>query len=583
MLKSQIPVSRGDSDVENIDSNYDNRRKYSTAYHIETFLTEGLGMTKEFSKGELQLLFLDSAGIILNENALYEIFTLVDMDKSGLVSAAELASFVHDIRPRSKSDRRTYVTQKTLTFPPFYLCLLNLAASILAATSNISEREGGPLADSTDHPYWGIAAICDLIGNFGYIVLKWEEESLALKGIQQARDRLLKWVKVDLQRFTKDISTNTNTNHSKAMSSLRYSINYSQPNDVGDKDDDLDLHEMSLLLESMGVFLPELMLREVFYEVDTDRSGTVSINEFQEYLNRSKQVVGRNWVRLRVLERCLQTIGFWAAWCFVIGACFWVTFSHAELSDDYFRQFVGMTCFFYLCGAVGNLSNVYDSTGVTFRQLNNAEILLRATAISIGKAAKENDNMSKDLQRRDRKHFLKSVAHSAMKIKKSSSLNRSKKKQEEEEEEETRKAQETGARILFEIMDISQDSNIDATELFDALTVLGILIPVHIFHQLFSRVDKSGDGNVDIGEFIQYIISIEASMSTKAQFMATLHMIIKESSFYLVLIQCSAGFLQTIAAYSLNIPSDRTRNMFLVGSCFWGIGGLYFLMRWPQK
>lgn len=447
-----------------------------SADSIQRFLEEKLRMNKEMTKSEFQAFLLDKAGILASDALLDSIFAATDKDRNGLLDSAELAAYVDHIRPSTKKERARYIVWACLTYAPMYLACFNLAASLLAAKTNIRERPYGDLYGNLNHPYWSIAAICDLIGNFGYVILKWEEERLAFENIQAARIRLIKWVHFDLPRFLKkaqrkvsgrlddeefdsDIGddqlsdsdsapsesgivneektsrkqnlmqrvaegtvegTKAMTGNlrgrlekldprtifenaeeqkrmgSEALASIRSLLfdetnHSSSPTKPSAGDDGLDLRELRLLLETMGVFLAEHALREIFWEVDTDRSHTVSIEELIQYAKEREAMVFDDkkycsvFKYLAILKRCCVTIGFWTAWLFVTGAIFWILLSHATKASDFaIQQFLGLICVFYLSGALGNMTNLYQSTQVISWQIETARMMLRAASISVG-------------------------------------------------------------------------------------------------------------------------------------------------------------------------------------------------------
>ena len=133
------------------------------------------------TKSEFQAFLLDRAGILAGEALLDSIFAATDKDQNGLLDSAELANYVDNIRPSTNKVRTKYIVWACLTYAPMHLACFNLAASLLAAKTNLRERPSGDLYGNLTHPYWSIAAICDLIGNFGCVILKWEEERWPLK------------------------------------------------------------------------------------------------------------------------------------------------------------------------------------------------------------------------------------------------------------------------------------------------------------------------------------------------------------------------------------------------------------------
>eukprot|EP00563_Minutocellus_polymorphus_P003314 CAMPEP_0181034708 /NCGR_PEP_ID=MMETSP1070-20121207/7950_1 /TAXON_ID=265543 /ORGANISM="Minutocellus polymorphus, Strain NH13" /LENGTH=791 /DNA_ID=CAMNT_0023112251 /DNA_START=254 /DNA_END=2625 /DNA_ORIENTATION=+ len=704
-------------------SETDDEERYKSVESIQRFLEEKLKMNKDMTKSEFQAFLLDRAGILASDALLDSIFAATDEDKNGLIDAAELATFVRDIQPTTKKERIKYIVWACLTYAPMYLAIFNLTASLLAAKTNLRERPRGDLYGNLNHPYWSIAAICDLIGNFGYVILKWEEERLAYENIQAARVRLIKWVHFDLPRFLnkakRKVSCRSNVDidddddmsdegitdsiawggnsEGNAKRSLNQNQNLMQkvaegtvdgtkamaghlmgtlekfdPRNIFESveeqkrmgtealtsirsvlfegeghasslkkssvghDDGLDLRELRLLLETMGVFLADHALREVFWEVDTDRSHTVSIEELIQYAKERETMVFDEkqncslFKYFAILKRCCYTIGFWTAWLFVIGAIFWILLSHATKASNFaIQQFLGLICVFYLSGAIGNMTNLYQSTEVVRWQLDSARMMLRAAAIAVGLSQMEKgridstrhvvtrrfsnesqvsiEEMRKSVQNRIRRDAVSKLRHGAKEsVAKSTTASRQRLGQIMKstksgmagndgtggsggmfavyDAEKLAIAQEEGALALFQIIDVSDDSNVDEKELFDALVSLGVMMPSHVFSSLFKSVDESGDGELQLDEFIDYVSSIQPGQTRKHKFITTLKLMVRQLSFYIVLVQITAGSLQTHAAYHPpTSPPLRARNIWLVGSFGWALGSLYFLARWPRS
>ena len=126
--------------------------------------------------------------------------------------------------------------------------------------------------------------------------------------------------------------------------------------------------------------------------------------------------------------------------------------------------------------------------------------------------------------------------------------------------------------------------SVDEKELYDALVGLGVMIPSHVFSSLFKSVDESGDGELLLDEFINYVTSIQPVQTLEQKVRTTLRLMVVQLSYYIVLVQIASGSMQTHAAY--NPPTStpmRARNLWLAGSFGWALGSLYFLARWPQS
>jgi len=269
-----------------------------------------------------------------------------------------------------------------------------------------------------------------------------------------------------------------------------------------------------------------------------------------------------------------------------------------------------------LIGALGNVTNLYQSSLTVQRQIDNARMMLRAAAVAVGLSQMEKDKqkllteptgemgrpvhdktkqtlqeMTLSVQntiQQDALSKLKSVEASADESKSKQSLHQlatlaSTKTLEVYSDKKLALAQEEGAQTLFQVIDVSDDENLDKNELHDALTELGVMIPTHVFDTLYKSIDTSGDGVIQLDEFIQYVSRIKPAQSNKEIVVATLILMVTQISFYIVLTTIAAGSLQVHATYfPPTSPPMRESNMWLAGAFGWAIGGLYFLFQWPQ-
>lgn len=151
----------------------------------------------------------------------------------------------------------------------------------------------------------------------------------------------------------------------------------------------LDLQELRLLLETMGVHLGDKHLAQIFYEIDYDRSGVISIAELLEYTKKSeaKLVNMNSLVKYRgILKRCFKSIGWWGSLSFLSGATCWVTLSLTGYIDgtsfEAQKRLLEFTVILYLIGALSNLSNLYRATQIDVFNLQSANVMLRGAAIA---------------------------------------------------------------------------------------------------------------------------------------------------------------------------------------------------------
>ena len=242
------------------------------------------------------------------------------------------------------------------------------------------------------------------------------------------------------------------------------------------------------------------------------------------------------------------------------------------------QMFLGFTVILYLIGALGNLSNLYRATQIQFFHIDNARMMLREAAISIGLSQTEQadvsssqmeqinniqgqikdkmesklkeeqldtssqlDTSNRTAQRRDTilavRATMKTMSSSISNTS-GDSKSRSYTKKMSSNISSTSSgchigqghsskslltAQERGAEFLFRIIDVSDDDNtIDEKELFDTLVTLGVMIPSDAFEYLFRDMDESKDGKLQLDEFCKYVSNIKPGLSKRRRRLTTL-------------------------------------------------------------
>jgi len=399
---------------------------------IKRCLEEKMDLKKygeDLSKSEFKEFLLDATGILANDALLDAIYSATDKDKSGFLDSQELATYIRDIKPSTTKARTSWVFWACVYSPLPYLVLLHLTSGTISASTNLRSRPGGDMFGSSLYYYRLIAAILSLVGDSGYLLLKWEGEKLAYENLNAARARLIKWVHFDLPRFLDKNSENESdgqlsesadkTSSLEKMASRRDFV--SDPEEkkrmdrealvsirslfAGDASDDelssdepseegdgLDIQEMRLMLETMGVFLAENALVDIFSEIDSDGGGKIDISELIQYAkDRQAMVTDKKqnlslFSYLEILKRCCLTIGFWSGWFFVMADICWISYA-------VFGKLIllGLTCVSGLIGALGNVTNLYQSSLTVQRQIDNARMMLRAAAVAVGLSQMEKD------------------------------------------------------------------------------------------------------------------------------------------------------------------------------------------------
>ena len=514
------------------------------------------------------------------------IFLAADKDGSGLISDEEFCDYIMTMRPSKAMDRTKYVIRGMLCYLPTYLACFNLAASLISAQTNLRERQGENLY-GVQHHWWMLASVFDFFGNFGYVFLSYQEKVATYERLKLAQSRLARWVKSELpkhsaKRVRSDLYS-PETTHNMSLSaemSLVWeggemesanSFSLERPvNKLLNSNEGMDIDDLRCLLEQSGVFLPGGSLQEIFNAIDEDKSGNITLLEIERYAAKERQNPSSILYVLEILKRCCQDVGWWGSWLFVIGATFWICVAYVHTSNYVLLlHLVGMTCANYLFAAVTLLFSAYGQSESSVAMFEIAEARLREIAISLA----------------NHRHELEQVPE----VKQSSHLRYSRKLRQSIFSDTIRKSQtklhvsahekdlqSEGARILFALTDVDMSGTISTSEFAETLVNLGVLLPTHTFTRLFQRIDASGDGEIQVEEFIEYIGGLRTKSPFERRFETLSHMM-GELTFYLVLVKICAGSAQTFAAYNKLGNPILSKNFFLVGSCCWAVGSLYLL------
>jgi len=371
---------------------------------------------------------MNEAGIYTTDGCLRYIVDNFDNDGNGKISAEEFGNCTAGIHPKSLHERNRYIAWETFKYAPMYLAFFNLAASILAAKTNIRERENGDLFGA-DHIYWELAAISDLIGNFGYVCLEIDAQLEAYENWQLVIQKFLTWLKSDLPRQlrkeeslkmpsrrtssfgivedpleeheeieeheekdvcnSKDEQANELSNRQGGVSnttkkqlsgeelirtmSKRFNIDTNQA---------LHFDNFRLLLEKSNLYMSDKAFRKLFREIDKDGSGAVTLDELCDFSFEKEQEMMRHESlgelakQKFVLRKCLRSLGMYASCLYTIGAVFWITFSFTGLYN-----MLRLTVLCYLSAAVFSMYFLFHSTSASLEQVEYADSVLRETAI----------------------------------------------------------------------------------------------------------------------------------------------------------------------------------------------------------
>ena len=407
----------------------------------------------------------------------------------------------------------------------------------------------------------------------------------------------------------------------------------------------LEFTEVKLkrLFEKSDLYVSERRFAKIFRAIDTDYSGSVSVEELIAFSKtQEEEIYGTTGFEkdMIVLKKAIKKPTFYISWLFTVGSIFWMrlTLGADNTDAELLSFFLGLTCAFYLSAALGLMSLFFISMTASTEQVDYVETVLRKTAIVFSaesesltldassfhsKQASDNFYSSdEDLGFDDSRHSsvisgprhsgihsisgsrhsgihsINSTTTSTRKtvVMRDSLLTQAKNAMHvgftagiadrlslmKEDNGRNKEAQRKGAMMFFKVVDIDESSEVDEMELFASLVSLGMLVPTNVFSTIYRRIDRNGDGSIELEEFVNYIGNLKPFRSTKERLFMTIVSMVKTLSFYLILVKVFAGSCQTAAAYGVDLDQELRMNLFLMGSIGWGIGSIYLFAAHPK-
>ena len=144
----------------------------------------------------------------------------------------------------------------------------------------------------------------------------------------------------------------------------------------------MDIKQLRVLLESMGIFLAHDELAHLYGEVKAD-GEKVSLRSLIDFAETKREVLHTQKKQVEVLKRCIKNFGFWTSLCFVFGTIPYVSVDYAQ-TEPSSSLLTRMSCVFYLIAAYGGLYNVYNSESSALSAVEEVHMALRSTAVKVG-------------------------------------------------------------------------------------------------------------------------------------------------------------------------------------------------------
>jgi Ca2+-binding EF-hand superfamily protein len=505
----------------------------------------------KISRSELHDTILDTAGIVLSEDILNQLFHKVDKYHDGHIDAKDLANYINSIRQATAHERTRIVMWKVLKSISFWCSVLFFIGSLSSIIVNLCSREDRVL-HKKEHYYYQIGAWAFLLGSFGFVFWVYDYESAVCERKVLTNNKLVKWIKHDFpslyfEKMSKLESTDT------LQSSRDLTMSAVLRHQSGDKAFDsnvgiVSLKQLRLILESSGTFFAYDELAQTFKESGMNVDGTVTVQDLIAFAESKDFEVSNEEKKLVTLKQCARNVGFWTSTLFVIGGIAFVPVDFIEGPAALTTNLVRVGCTLYLVAALGGTVNVYNLLFSRISSENRIDSKLRSLAVKLGLLFSRFD---KDLVRQSTVNGVTEY-HIGW-------LN----------EFESSEYQRIGAHHLFDVAGQSGEIEIKEAKLYSMLNDLGVFMSSNDFDVLLGKVGGNRNGRILCSAFVSYIKNLDPDITKDTIHTRMLALLPTSIPFLLVHIQICAATLQVIASYNNFGNTTTTSNFFLAGSFAW--------------
>lgn len=263
---------------------------------LELYLNEVVfaQVSDGITKTELQLVLIKEVGVIA-QSVLDRIFSIVDDDDSGKISAAEFFTFIENWKPEiTDRERLLYVFKKSLTNWTYILTLVFLTGGMFIMLENIAVRfdENG-LWDHEVVTPGKVGAYCYTIGSVIFVTERLRQQSENFDMEEVVRKMLAKLIK----KLDEQEKSNS---ESKEVEAFNDNIDFDQP-------------RFNDMLEDNNVFMPQFQVKALFLEIDKDGSGTINKEELTVFSttkrNKMLTILKQSFTNLLLMSYLLWDLG----------------------------------------------------------------------------------------------------------------------------------------------------------------------------------------------------------------------------------------------------------------------------------
>jgi len=280
----------------------------------------------------------------------------------------------------------------------------------------------------------------------------------------------------------------------------------------------MDMYELNALLEEQNMYLTKVVLTKIFGQIDKDGSGVLAKAEIVHFARTQNTDPSDKERQAAIMKAVVHTWGFWSLICWFLGSILFLVAAHLSyagyteppLPKNTYLHLYGMGSVLYWLLAFCMVPMLLDQT----------------------------------------KDYLDSVSQMSKAFTQGSDLK--------------------STNQLFQSLNVRSSSTdgsgnegLDATELYDVLVEQGVLISYDVFLELFKAADISGDGELQLEEFTNFIDNLSVAEAGTWQYhLQMIKQLPSASYFFGVAMFFIGGFCYTMGSY-----------VDLVDSALWYFGG----------
>lgn len=460
----------------------------------------------ELTKTELDHVILEKVGIAVSEDILGMIFEECDEDQSGRVTFEELAAYISSIKAPTKADRAKTIFLQTMSSVPFFPLVCFVAGLLTDLILMIFTLTGHDYEGNFNFGY--LTSVLYVVGFSVYVAMAYDHAILETVLTERANQKVISWA------------------------AAGFKVSSSSSSKAADQSAALRVADLKVALEEASVFLPFHVLQEVFSRIDDDDSGRITFAEIKDYAAACQKQGKATGLRLHqlVVAKCLGQFDFLVTWLWTIGAILFLIATYgSDLPEQTLFNLNGMGGIFYLVAAAFQFRSYYHDTSSFLDYGHELNMIIHSLA---AKSAKKQGDI------------------------------------ETGNEDMAAASEELFAKIDVAGGEGEGDGNLNFIELYNALTNAGFVVQLEILHSIFRQADKSGDGLLQLDEFIDYIVNMKTHITPQERFWEVVQ-ISKSDFFFLTLIlQLVGAALICVANYG-NMAEKTATNLSFGGTmCF---------------